>query len=187
LWILDPIDGTTNYAHGHPQVGVSIGFMYQRQIRAGVVHAPFMGETFTAIRGGGAKLNGKPIKVSGTTELKKALVATGFPYRRDSLDQIIGRVRAVLENCRDVRRIGAGSLDICWVACGRLDAFYETLSAWDIAAATLIAREAGANVGNMVDYDNSGSAFPPDLFGEWLVTANPVLYPKIFELLQPIK
>lgn len=183
LWIIDPVDGTTNYAHGHLQVGISIAYMEKRAVQAGVVHSPFQSETFTAIKGRGARLNGHPIKVSGCSSLSSALIATGFPYEREDLRQIVKRIELVLKSCRDIRRLGAASLDICWVAMGRIDGFYETLSAWDIAAGCLIASEAGAEVG-FIEEQPEGSKLPRDLYAEGLVVATPAVYGKLRELLR---
>lgn len=182
FWVIDPVDGTTNFAHGHHQVGVSIAFCDEGEVKVGVVHAPFQSETFSAIRGAGAALNGAPIAVRACDRLEQALVATGFPYERVDIDIVVGRVRRVLKNCRDIRRIGAGSLDISWVACGRLDAFYETLQPWDIAAAILIAKEAGAVVRSTVPIPEN-YPLPAELFSEGIVVASPSLIDKLYELL----
>lgn len=181
LWIIDPVDGTSNYAHQHKHVGVSIAFAVDGEVKVGVVECPFLKETFYAIKGQGAFLNGKPISVTDTEVLEEALIGTGFPYERDNLDTIINRVGLVLKNCRDLRRNGAASIDLCWVACGRLDAFYETLSPWDFAAGLLIAREAGAAVDHLGGTPDS-QLYPPDLYGDELAVANPALLAK-FKLL----
>jgi len=128
LWIIDPIDGTVNYAYNQHQVAVSIAFAYQGIMRAGVVHCPFQGETFSAIRGKGAKLNGTSILASECSELARALIGTGFPYDRDGRVALVDRLRTVLFACRDIRRIGSAAVDICWVAMGRLDGYYETIN-----------------------------------------------------------
>ena len=156
LWIIDPIDGTTNFAHGHHMTAVSVAFAYKGEMQFGAVCAPFINENYFAVRGGGATLNGKPIKTSEPPSLRDSLIATGFPYKRDDLSLIMKRAEAILKNCRDIRRIGACSLDVSWVACGRIDAYYEDVKPWDIAAAGLIAREAGAEVGHI-------GAIPKDL------------------------
>ena len=146
-WIVDPIDGTVNYLYGLPAWAVSIAVEIDGVVEAGVVFDPSKRELFTAIRGGGATLNGEPLAVSGCTELAQALVGTGFGYdagRRARQSQVL---TGVLPLVRDIRRIGAASLDLCAVACGRLDAYYERgLNLWDHAAAGLIAAEAGARV-----------------------------------------
>ncbi|MFH1571363.1 MAG: inositol monophosphatase family protein [Gemmatimonadota bacterium] len=147
LWIVDPIGGTVNYTYGHPQVFVSIAFALDGQVQVGVVHAPFQGETFAAARGAGARLNGEPIRPSDSAELRRALVATGFPYERERREALLPRLRQVLLHCRGIRRAGSVAIDLCWVAAGRLDGFYETLSPWDIAAGRLMVTEAGGGWG----------------------------------------
>ncbi len=182
LWIIDPVDGTTNFAHGHAHVGVSIAFADEGKLQVGVVHAPFLCETFTAIRGRGAWLDGASITCSRTEKLVDALVGTGFPYERTQMEPVLERVRRVLGACRDLRRAGAASLDLCWTACGRLDAFYESLMPWDMAAGGLIAREAGARVGHTVSTPPS-LPIPEEIWGEELLVASPALYPQLERLL----
>lgn len=181
LWIVDPIDGTVNYAYGHPQVAVSIAFAERGQVQAGVVHAPFAGETFRATRGQGATLNGQPIRHSGASDLRQSLFATGFPYTKDNLAPLLRRLDAMIHQCRDLRRIGSAALDICWVACGRLDAYYETVSPWDFAAARLIAAEAGATVGH---FGTVPEGYPEDLWGQDIVIAAPEIWPRVRDLLR---
>ncbi|RKR06148.1 myo-inositol-1(or 4)-monophosphatase [Kushneria sinocarnis] len=181
LWIVDPIDGTVNFAHGHVHVAVSIAWVEDGRIRLGVVHAPFMNETFTAIRGRGAWLNGSPIHCSETTRLPEALVATGFPYDRDARTPLMRRLHAVLLNCRDIRRNGAAALDLCHVGCGRLDAYYESSSPWDFAAGRLIAAEAGARLGNVYPCPDG---IPAELYGENLVAASPALHDPLCQLIE---
>lgn len=171
LWIIDPIDGTTNFAHGHPHVGISIAFADKGQVLAAVVYAPFQNERFTAVKGKGAFLNDSPIKVSAADTLRAALVCTGFPYERENIGEVTGRLENMLRDCRDVRRLGAASLDICWVGCGRMDLFYEDVSPWDMAAASLIAREAGARVGYF--RENVDQTLPEDLRSKGLVIGTP--------------
>ena len=187
LWIIDPIDGTTNYAHGHHQVGISIAFAVDSKVLVGVVAAPFVDETFTAVKGQGAFCNGKKIHVRQVAQIDDALIATGFPYRRGNLKNICGRVERVLERCRDLRRIGAASLDISWVACGRLDAFFEeTLNPWDIAAAALIATEAGAQIGHFpydCDSQRVTEKYTGDLFADNLFVSSPGCFAQLRELL----
>jgi myo-inositol-1(or 4)-monophosphatase len=183
VWVIDPIDGTTNYAHGHFQVGVSIACAIDGKSVAGAVLAPFLDELFTASIGGGAFLNGEPISVSPTDRLEAALIATGFPYDRTNVPNICKRLQALLLRCRDIRRLGAASLDICWVACGRLDAYYEeTLNPWDGAAACLIAREAGARIGHYA-YDSSTQrrteGYPGDLFMDNLIVSAPGVFEQL--------
>jgi len=180
LWIVDPIDGTVNYAYGHPQVAVSIAFAEQGQVQAGVVHAPFSGETFRATKGAGATLNGAPIQHSGCQVPREALFATGFPYTKDTLAPLVRRLDAMIHHCRDLRRIGSAALDICWVACGRLDVYYETVSPWDFAAARLIAKEAGARAGH---FGTVPAGYPEDLWGQDILISAPALFEPVRALL----
>jgi myo-inositol-1(or 4)-monophosphatase len=146
-WVVDPLDGTTNYLYGHPGFGVSIALEREGLPVLGVVNDPVHEELFTAIGGGGARRNGAPIRPSRTTELGSALVATGFSYdprRREAQGAVLA---AVIDHIRDIRRMGAAAVDLCSVACGRVDAFYERgLKHWDMSAGALIAAEAGARV-----------------------------------------
>ncbi|WP_192037096.1 inositol monophosphatase family protein [Halomonas sp. YLGW01] len=180
LWVVDPIDGTVNFAHGLPHVAVSIAWLRDGQAELGVVHAPFLDETYTAVRGEGAWCNGERIRVSRASRLADSLVATGFPYRRDSRPPLIRRLATVLEHCQDVRRNGAAALDLCNVACGRLDAYYESVSPWDFAAGVLIAREAGARTGHLYDCP---SGIPEDLYGENLLVSTPDIHADLAKLL----
>ncbi len=181
LWIIDPIDGTVNYAYNQHQVAISIAFANRGQVRAGVVHCPFQGETFSAVRGGGAQLNGLPIRASDCGQLARALIGTGFPYDREGRVALLERLRKVLYACRDIRRIGSAAADICWVAMGRLDGYYETINPWDFAAAALIAREAGACVGHVGDVPEGQAN---ELWGQDLVVAAPGIYEALLELLR---
>ena len=181
LWVIDPIDGTVNFAHGLRHVAVSIAWVKQGKTQLGVVHAPFLGETFTALRGQGAWCNGEPIEASRSDNLAHCLVATGFPYQRDSRAPLIRRLAAVLGECRDVRRNGSAALDLCDVACGRLDAYYESVSPWDFAAGVLIAREAGARTGHLYPCP---SDFPEDLYGESLLISSPGIHTRLGDILR---
>lgn len=146
-WVVDPLDGTTNYLYGQPAFAVSIAAEVHGTVEVGVVADPSKGETFWATRGGGSRLDGRLLACSDLVDLADALVATGFSYlaeRRTAQAAVLGRV---LPSVRDIRRNGAAALDLCWVACGRLDAYYEVgLQPWDVAAGLLIASEAGATV-----------------------------------------
>lgn len=147
LWVVDPLDGTTNYLYRHPIWSVSIACEDDRGARVGVVHHPYIGETFTAVRGSGAFLDGAPIAVSGATELSRSLIGTGFGYRAEVRAEQARALVEILPVVRDVRRGGSAALDLCWVACGRLDGFYELgVQRWDTAAGVLVAGEAGAMV-----------------------------------------
>ena len=180
LWVVDPIDGTVNFAYGHNQVAVSIAYFERGEVKAGVVFAPFQNELFMAVRGQYAVMNHQAIRVSGQTDFRQALLATGFPYHKNTVGQLIGRLQAVLSECRDIRRIGSAALDICWVAMGRLDGYYESLSPWDFAAAQLIAREAGARCGRL---HPAPAEIPEELFGEDIIITSPAIYNHLKTLL----
>lgn len=142
-WIIDPLDGTTNFIRGHAHCSTSIGFAVEGRLTIGVVYAPFLDRIFLAVRGFGAYQQSGKLKVSNVTTLSECLVATGFPYNRDNVEHLTARVRTLLTNCADIRRNGAASLDLCHVACGLLDAYIESVAPWDMAAGLLIALEAG--------------------------------------------
>ncbi len=163
-WIIDPIDGTRNFIHGYPQFAVSIGISYKGKIEHGVIYDPVRQELFTASRGKGARLNDKRIRVSKRTELKDCLLATGFTYQSGSDSLLAAHLRTLevlIPLCGDIRRPGAATLDLAYVACGRLDGFWESgLKIWDIAAGTLLIKEAGGLVCDPdggEDYLNSGN------------------------------
>lgn len=148
VWVIDPLDGTTNYFHGLPYFGVSIGVMYKGEPVVGVVYAPKLKEMFWAVKDGGAYYNGRKIYANKKSDLSEAIVATGFPY-----DSLISRENGysffdrVVKLSRNIRINGSASLDICYVACGRLDAYWHIkLCLWDIAAAQLILKEAGGDI-----------------------------------------
>lgn len=180
IWIIDPIDGTVNFAHGHPQVAVSIAFAERGHVQTGVVHCPFLNETFHAIRGESASANHKSIAVSKVASLANALIGTGFPYDKSMTDLLTQRLNRVLKSCRDIRRNGSAAIDICWVACGRLDGFYETLSPWDFAAARLIAEQAGAKAGHFTPKPTSAH---PEIYGKDILIANPDIYDQLHIIL----
>jgi myo-inositol-1(or 4)-monophosphatase len=151
-WLIDPIDGTTNFLYGLPGYAVSIAVRSSvddpADTEVGVVYVPTTGELFTATRGGGAFLNGAPIRCSDTTDLALALVGTGFSYQPERRGRQARRVAEMLPRVRDVRRLGAAAPDLCYVAAGRLDVYFEQyLGPWDLAAGELIAREAGCRTG----------------------------------------
>ncbi|MDH4217190.1 MAG: inositol monophosphatase [Candidatus Aminicenantes bacterium] len=152
-WIFDPLDGTTNYAHRFPIFTVSIALVWKGQVICGVVYDPMRDEMFTGIKGGGAFLNGRQIKVSSINELDKSLVATGFPYDlRESSDNNIAHFSNFLTRVQAIRRCGSAAMDLCYVACGRFDGFWELkLKPWDVAAAALIVEEAR---GRLSDFRN---------------------------------
>jgi myo-inositol-1(or 4)-monophosphatase len=147
-WIIDPVDGTTNYMHGVPVFAISIALMQNQKIVSGVVYEVNRDECFTAWLDGGAFLNEKPIKVSSAKYLKDSLVATGFPYYDFALmDNYLNILKELMQKSHGVRRLGAASVDLVYTACGRFEAFFEyNLKPWDVAAGTLIVQEAGGTV-----------------------------------------
>jgi myo-inositol-1(or 4)-monophosphatase len=157
-WIVDPLDGTTNYAHGLPIFCVSIALERAGKVVLGVVHDPMGEETFVAERAGGAALNEEPITVSETDELIRALIATGFPYDRSEMPEALELFGRLAESTQGMRRLGSAALDLCYVAAGRLDGYYERgIWPWDLAAGSLILEEAGGTVtgyrGEVLDLD----------------------------------
>ena len=178
LWTVDPLDGTTNFAHGFPYFAVSIAYSVDRKGKAGVIYCPVNNELFCAWQGGGAWLNGKQITVSRNDVLIESLVATGFPYNIDkNLDLVIKQLNGVLPRVRDVRRAGAAALDLAYVACGRLDGFWEMgLKPWDTAAGQLLVEEAGGIV-----TDFKGSAFSP--YTPEVLASNGLIHQFLAELL----
>lgn len=176
-WLIDPLDGTTNYAHGHPYFGVSIALQHAGKLVVGVVYDPVKDELFHAERGGGAFLNGRPIHVSGIDELIRGLVVTGFPYDAAKRPVALAHWHAFSFAAQGTRRNGAASLDLCSVACGRFDGFYEAhLGPWDCAAGALIVAEAG---GRVTDYH--GQSFDP--FRGAIVTSNGLLHDAMLKVL----
>jgi len=167
-WLVDPIDGTTNYTYGHPGFAVSIAAEVDGVPTVGVVADPLHRDVFTAVRGAGARRNGRPISVTAVDDLAQALVATGFSYESARRERQAAVLAQVLPRVRDIRRMGAAAVDLCSVACGRVDAFYEKgLQPWDHAAGALIAAEAGALVGDLAGGPASGAfclAAAPDVF-----------------------
>jgi len=176
-WIIDPLDGTTNFIHGFPQYAVSIGLQHNGQITQGVVYDPTRNELFTATRGRGAYLNDRRIRVSRRVKLQEALIGTGFPFRKlEHLDEYVRMFKRITEATAGIRRPGAAALDLAYVACGRLDGFWEFgLSPWDVAAGSLLIIEAG---GLLSDFDGE----PNYLTGGHIVCGAP----KVFEQLLPM-
>jgi myo-inositol-1(or 4)-monophosphatase len=179
VWIIDPLDGTTNFIHGFPQYCVSIAVEHRGALAHGVVYDPVKNELFTASKGRGAFLNDRRIRVSKCTRLKEALVGTGFPFKELSrLDLYTGQLRNLIQGSAGVRRAGAAALDLAYVACGRLDAFWEMgLSPWDMAAGALLIQEAGGLVG-----DFSGEA--RYLQSGDMSAATPKVFPQLLEALR---
>lgn len=176
LWHVDPIDGTTNFVYGLPGYAVSIAAEVGGEVVAGAVADPSRGEIFTAVAGEGARRNGSPIRCSEGDELGRALVVTGFSYLAERRARQAAVLTKVLPAVRDIRRLGAASTDLCAVACGRVDAFYERgLQIWDFAAGALIASEAGATVGGL---DGDGPS------GRFVLAAAPSLFEPLRALLR---
>jgi myo-inositol-1(or 4)-monophosphatase len=161
-WIIDPLDGTTNYIHSYPMFSVSIALEYEREIVIGVVFDPLRDELFHAVRGKGAFLNNRQISVSKTDLLERSLVATGFPFRaKDMIDVYLKAFKEVFEGVSDIRRAGSAAIDLAYVAAGRVEGFFELkLSPWDIAAGSLLITEAGGMItdfGGGTDYLSTGN------------------------------
>lgn len=182
-WIIDPIDGTVGYANYHNQAAVSIGFAQGGRMLAGAVFNPFTDEMFYAEKGKGAFLNGKPIHVKAVTRLNECVIATGFPHKKENLEPLLANLAAVLPHIRDLRRMGSAALDFCWVACGRLQGYYEgSLAPWDMAAGKLIAAEAGAATGH---YGRTpASNLPDDIWGVNVLASSPGVFEELKALLQ---
>ena len=180
LWVIDPLDGTTNFAHAFPWFAVSIGYLEDGECRVGVIYNPVSEEFFCAAAGGGAWLNGQPIRVSRINSLEQALLATGFPYSIvEKGDEVVEVLRAMLPKAQGIRRAGAASLDLAYVACGRLDGFWEiNLKPWDTAAGIVLLKEAG---GCATDF--AGRNFSP--FIPELLASNSLLHPAIRQVIRP--
>lgn len=178
-WVIDPLDGTVNYLYDLPGWSVSIAAEAAGQTQVGVVLAPLAGELFAASRGDGATLDGVPIHCTAGVPLAQALVGTGFGYRSARRAVQAEVLQAVLPQVRDIRRLGSAALDLCAVACGRLDGYYERgLKPWDLAAGALIAEEAGAQVGGL-------AGAPPST--AFVLAAAPDLFAALDQLLVPLR
>jgi myo-inositol-1(or 4)-monophosphatase len=179
LWVIDPLDGTTNYIHGFPQYCVSIALEHRGVLSQAVVYDPAKNELFTASRGRGAFLDDRRIRVSKCANLKDALVGTGFPFKElTRLDLYLRQLRTLMTSCAGVRRAGAAALDLAYVACGRLDAFWEMgLSRWDMAAGALLIQEAGGLVGDL-------QGGPGYLERGEIAAATPKVMPQLLEALR---
>jgi len=178
VWIIDPLDGTTNYAHRIGLYAVSIAFSVRGEVQVAVVLNPASGELFTAVAGEGAFCNGRPIRVSAVASIEESLLATGFPYNvREVHREVIQRFSACLRAVQGIRRLGSAALDLCWVASGRFEGFWEqNLQPWDTAAGLLIVREAGGRVS-----DFAGRSFTPDL--DEILATNGGVHAEVLRLL----
>ena len=177
-WIIDPLDGTTNYAHGYPCFCVTIALEHQGEVVLGVTFDPTRDELFTAEKGRGATLNGKPIRVSRTDELGNALLVTGFPYDIKHREQFARHLTEFLLASRGVRRDGSAAIDLAYVACGRFDGFWEEgLNPWDVAAGKLLIEEAGGTVSY---YDGS----PFSIYTPPIVASNGTIHAEMLNVLR---
>ncbi len=178
-WVIDPLDGTANYAHGYPRFCVSIGIEQRGVATVGVIYDPLLDELFSAVRGRGATLNDRPLQVSAETRLDHAMLATGFAYDvHRSVEDNLDHFSAFVKAARAIRRDGSAALDLCYVAAGRFDGFWELkLHPWDVAAGLLIVEEAG---GRTSDLSGRGSCAS----GQQTVASNGQLHDAILELLQ---
>ena len=179
-WIIDPLDGTTNFLHGFPQFAVSIALRNQGRIEQGVVYDPLRQELFTATRGSGAQLNNRRIRVSRLTGLEGALLGTGFPFKmQEYLDAYLAMFRSLFMDTAGIRRAGAAALDLAYVAAGRLDGFWEIgLKPWDMAAGALLIQEAGGIVGDFA----GGHTF---LDSGNVAAGNPKVFAAIIRAIRP--
>jgi len=170
-WIIDPLDGTTNFAHGYPQFCVSLALERDGEVIMGLVYDPLRPERFQAVTGQGATLNGEPILVSGVKDLDRALLATGFPYdQREKADFYLTFFKSFMTRSQGIRRNGSAALDLCYVACGRLDGFWELkLRPWDTAAGALIVAEARGKLSDL-----SGNQF--SIWGEETLASNGAIH-----------
>ncbi|HWO40681.1 MAG TPA: inositol monophosphatase family protein [Candidatus Eisenbacteria bacterium] len=181
-WVIDPLDGTTNFAHAYPHVAVSIALEQDGRTIVGLVYDPLRRECFRAARGFGAFLNGNAISVSKVSELDKALLATGFPYdRRDKADCYLAYFKAFMVRTQGIRRNGSAALDLCYVACGRVDGYWESkLRPWDVAAGALIVEEAGGIVS-----DFCGNRFIAD--GSETLASNGAIHDQMIEVAKAVR
>jgi myo-inositol-1(or 4)-monophosphatase len=170
-WVIDPLDGTTNFLHQLPCFAISVALEHQGEVVVGIVHEVTRNETFSAWKGSGVLLNGKPVKVSATPSIDQSLVATGFPYYDfEKMTKYLQAMRWMMEHTRGIRRWGAAAVDLAYVACGRYDLFFEYhLQPWDIAAGAFLVQEAGGKVSDF----QGGNGFWD---GSEIVAANPQVY-----------
>ncbi|MEK6668842.1 MAG: inositol monophosphatase family protein, partial [Pseudomonadota bacterium] len=180
VWIIDPLDGTTNFIHGFPVYAVSIALAYRGQVQQAVVYDPTRNDLFYASKGKGAYLNDRRIRVSKRTRMLESLIGTGFPFRKgDNFQRYMKMFEEVMVQCAGLRRPGAASLDLCYVAAGYLDGFFETgLSPWDVAAGSLMITEAGGLVGNF-------TGEPDFLYQREILAGSPRIYGQLVKTLAP--
>ena len=181
LWIIDPLDGTTNFLHGFPVFAVSIACQQRGRLEHAVVYDPMRGELFTSTRGGGSHLDSRRMRVSKQRTLEGALISTGFPYRANSrfIDPYLQMLKVVMQQTAGARRPGAAALDLAYVAAGRADAFFEIgLSPWDTAAGTLLIQEAGGRIGTL-----TGGEFRQ---GGNVIAGTPKVYEALIEAFAPL-
>ena len=180
-WIIDPLDGTTNFAHGYPHFCISIAFENRGSVMMGLVYDPIRQECFKAVRDRGASLNGATIRTSSVAQIDKALLGTGFPYdRREFADIYLGYFKAFMIRSQGIRRGGSAALDLCYVASGRLDGFWEIkLKPWDVAAGALIVTEAGGMLSDFL-----GNAF--SIYGQETLASNPLIHREMVEIASAI-
>jgi myo-inositol-1(or 4)-monophosphatase len=180
VWVIDPLDGTTNFLHGFPQYSVSIALKHKGRLEVGVIYDPLRDELFTARRGGGAMLNSRRLRVTRQTSLKGALIGTGFPFKTEQhLDAYLGMFRAITIDSAGIRRAGSAALDLAYVAAGRLDGFWEIgLMEWDMAAGILLIKEAGGVVTDFSfndTYLQSGN----------VIAGSPKMHQIMYQLIEP--
>ena len=180
VWIIDPLDGTTNFIHGFPVYAVSIALAHRGQVQQAVVYDPSRNDLFYASKGRGSFLNDKRLRVSKRSRLQESLIGTGFPFRKgDNLKRYVQMFEAVMQNCAGLRRPGAAALDLCYVAAGWYDGFFETgLNPWDVAAGSLIITEAGGLIGNFTGESDY-------LFQREVVAGTPRIYGPLVQILAP--
>ncbi len=179
LWIVDPLDGTTNYLHGLPVFSISVALLKNGEPIVGVVDCPVLKETFTAYLGGGAHLNGESISVEQNNNLSDTLIATGFPYYKfDRMEAYLEVLADLMQNTHGLRRMGSAAIDLAYTACGRFDGFFEmNLSPWDVAAGVLLVREAG---GKVTDFQGNSSV----IFNKEILASSKSIYSEFFDVVR---
>ena len=180
-WIIDPLDGTVNFTHRIPLIAISIAVEAEGKIAAGVIYNPILNDMYEASAGNGAFHNGEPIRVSEISDPEKSLVITGFPYKRNRVDEVMKPMRTFIEKFEAFRRPGSAAIDLAYIACGMGEGFYEEgLKPWDTAAGSLIVTEAGGIVS-----DYYGAAYSPD--NPTILACNPAIYTQALEITNKVK